>query len=87
MNVAGATAGSVLLLMGDRYAAWMFAVSVIGLGIVSYLFYSAPIPRVAGDPWAAWAATVSTASAAISATHSLAVIVAVRSFMPKQPIY
>ena len=75
-------AGSVLLVLRDRFSVWFFAVSIVGLVILSYFFYLAPIPRVAGDPWGEWLEMIRTAAVLTSLIHSCVVIVAVHRLMP-----
>ncbi len=82
MNACGGLAGSILLSLGDRSAVWMFALSIVGLLIVSSLITLAPFPRVAGDPWAGSLDSIRNLIAVVSCLHSLAVIVAVRHFLP-----
>ena len=80
MNAFGGLAGSILLLFRDRQAVWMFGLSIIGLILVSYLFYDVPQPRVAGDPWGEWLAVLRNGLALVSGLHSLAIILMINRF-------
>jgi hypothetical protein len=87
MNAFGGLAGSLLLLVRDRYAVWLFGVSLAGLILLSYLFYFAPFPRGAGDAWAESLDVIRNAIALVSGLHSLLVIVAVNRFITQPASY